>query len=279
MTYQEQLKVQQLNKEIIDEIINTVDKNDFIDFYKLHNRSETKERFGIRTDKQLVKILQIFNYDFSFKKNLNKGKPAKRSHESYIAGGKKSAVTQKQHWQEKSAEEKTAWAIKQSVAHLTSPSFKDKITLSNRAYRDSLTDEQRTAMDKARSESMKAYWNNLSDEEKNNLIVKNNGQSKAYSQRDSKPNLLFKSKLEAHGLVEDIDFKREVSYDRKLFDFVLWDKIAVEIDPTFTHNATWTPFEYGKPLEKTYHKIKSEIADKYGIRCVHIFDWDDQNKI
>ena len=32
-------------------------------------------------------------------------------------------------------------------------------------------------------------------------------------------------------------------------------------------------------LDPTYHKDKSAVASKYGYRCVHVFDWDDQDKI
>jgi hypothetical protein len=60
--------------------------------------------YNIRTVKQLTKILKHFNYDFSFKKALNKGKPATRSHESYINGGKKSSKTQKTAWENKTDE-------------------------------------------------------------------------------------------------------------------------------------------------------------------------------
>ena len=32
-------------------------------------------------------------------------------------------------------------------------------------------------------------------------------------------------------------------------------------------------------LDKTYHRDKTAIAEKYGYRCIHIFDWDDPDKI
>ena len=126
MTYEEQLNIEQQNKETFNFITTNIPAADFIDFYKTHNQQETLDFYSIRNTKQLRKLLEYFKYDFSFKKALNKGKPATRSHESYLAGGKKSSETQKTNWANKSEEEKEAWSIKQSLAHLNSPTFKIK---------------------------------------------------------------------------------------------------------------------------------------------------------
>src|SRR5574344_2019638 len=32
-------------------------------------------------------------------------------------------------------------------------------------------------------------------------------------------------------------------------------------------------------LEKNYHKLKSECAEINGFRCIHVWDWDDKDKI
>ena len=42
---------------------------------------------------------------------------------------------------------------------------------------------------------------------------------------------------------------------KKFFDFKVGETL-IEINPTFTHNSTFTPFEYNKPLAKIYHKTK-----------------------
>lgn len=228
MTYDEQLQIEKVNKEIIENIISTIPPEEFINYYLVHNQKETCEQYELRNIKQLTKILKIFNYDFStHKPSKFKGKTAARDHESYVAGGKKSSNTQKQHWQEKSEDEKKAWAIKQSIAHLNSPTFKDKIAASNRAYRASLSEEERQIMDKARSKSMKAYWDGLTEEEKQKVLAARFISGNTYNCKDSKPNLAFKQKLEDAGLAEHVDFKREVCLDRKSFDFVLYDRIAV----------------------------------------------------
>lgn len=274
MTYEEQLKIEQLHQETFEYITNNIPAEEFIEYYKTHNQKETLHNYNIRTTKQLAKILKHFNYDFSFKKSLNKGKPASRSHESYVEGGKKSSITQKRNWELKSEEEKEAWAVKQSLAHLNSPTFKYKIAMSNRAYRNSLSDEERARQDQMRRESMKAWWESLSEEEKE--AVQNNRfrNGRCYHSKDSGPNSKFQKALEAL----DISFSREFCLDHKTFDFKINDTL-VEINPTFTHNATFFPLGNQRCLEKNYHRDKTLIAEKHGYRCIHIFDWDDQNKI
>ena len=153
MTYEEQLKIEQQNKEILA----SLDGEALIEFYKTHNRKETKEKFGIRTDKQLVKALTIFGYDFSIKKALNKGKPSTRSHESYIEGGKKSAATQQKHWEEKSDEEKDAWSKLQIAAH-SSEETRQKISLANQRYQASLTPEQKEEIRRRKRSINRAVW-------------------------------------------------------------------------------------------------------------------------
>lgn len=156
--YAKQLEIEKLNKIIIDSILNSISAEDFIDFYLHHNQKETLERFGLRTTKQLTKVLKLFNYDFSKPKPSKfKGKTAVRSHESYLAGGKKSAETQKQNWQNKSEEEKEAWSKKQAEAH-RSDDFKQKIKQINIDYQANLTAEQKAEKALKKSIANKATW-------------------------------------------------------------------------------------------------------------------------
>lgn len=272
--YNKQLEIEKLNKNIIQNILDTVKPTDFIEFYLYHNQKETMAEYGLRTTKQLVKVLKLFNYDFSKPKPSKfKGKAAARSHESYLLGGKKSSTTQKANWEAKTEDEKEAWSIKQSLAHSNS-GYAEKKATSNKAYRASLTPEERARQDQMRSESMKAWWESLSADEKDAVMQKRFENGKSYNQKDSGPNLAFKKLLEDNNLT----FEREYCLDKKFFDFNV-NGILVEINPTFTHNSTYTPFEYNKPIAKNYHKLKSEIATKYNFRCIHIFDWDNKNKI
>ena len=62
------------------------------------------------------------------------------------------------------------------------------------------------------------------------------------------------------------------SYDLKLNDTV------IDINPTFTHTTETMPRNYGHK-STTYHMQKSIAAEQAGFRCIHIWDWDDPNKV
>lgn len=173
--YAKQLEIEKLNKDIINNILNSVSAEDFISFYLYHNQKETIEHFGLRTVKQLTKILKLFNYDFSKPKPSRfKSKAAVRSHESYLAGGQKSAKTQKQNWQNKSEEEKEAWSKKQTEAH-SSADFKQKIKQININYQANLTAEQKAEKALKKSMANKATW----DKNKKEILEKTYGTKKA----------------------------------------------------------------------------------------------------
>lgn len=89
----------------------------------------------------------------------------------------------------------------------------------------------------------------------------------------SKINLKFAELLNNN----KIPYKMEKRIEVKSYDFELLDRsILIEIDPSFTHSTFDT--RYGG-IDKSYHIDKSQLASKYGYRCIHIFDWDDNYKI
>ena len=88
---------------------------------------------------------------------------------------------------------------------------------------------------------------------------------------NTKPNLDFAKLLDNN----KIQYTREFVLNGKSYDFKV-DNILIEIDPTSTHNSTWSPFtDNHAGLDKLYHKNKSDIANANGYRCIHIFDWDN----
>lgn len=89
---------------------------------------------------------------------------------------------------------------------------------------------------------------------------------------NSKPNQKFKELLTLHGL----NYSQEFSIDTYSYDFKVGD-ILIEIDPAPTHNSTFGIF--GNPLSFDYHTNKTLTAKKHGFRCIHIFDWDDSEKV
>lgn len=91
---------------------------------------------------------------------------------------------------------------------------------------------------------------------------------------DSYPNKNFASKLQSFGL----EFEREYKLLSKIYDFRVANTL-VEINPSSTHNINWVPWDTSNGIDKKYHYNKSRLAEEHNFRCIHIFDWDDQNKI
>lgn len=101
----------------------------------------------------------------------------------------------------------------------------------------------------------------------------------ANSSMHSKINQQFANVLEEN----NIDFTIEFPICNKLFDFKIGN-ILIEINPTYTHNSTQPAiFRNSKhqhqKTDKNYHIDKSKLAQENGYFCIHIWDWDDKNKI
>ena len=72
------------------------------------------------------------------------------------------------------------------------------------------------------------------------------------------------------------------SFERRLgnmsFDICIEDnKTVIELNPSYTHSTVTN--HWNQSVNKQYHKSKSEVAQANGYRCVHIFDWDNPDKI
>ena len=81
--------------------------------------------------------------------------------------------------------------------------------------------------------------------------------------------------------INNIQYTQEFVLENKSYDFKIGD-ILVEINPTYTHNSTKAPYfknHEQTPKDPNYHLDKSLLANRYGFRCIHIFDNDDWNKI
>ena len=194
-----------------------------------------------------------------------------RTHESYLAGGKKSAQTQKKNWANKSDKELNDWKEKMSLSHRTDR-FRSIKAIQNASYHSSLSAEENDRQNAMRREAMKKWWSQFSQDERRDMMNKRFDGGAGFHSADSKPNLSFKKLLEDSG----IEFSREFRLSNYSYDFKVGN-VLIEIDPTVTHNALWSP--YGNPISKTYHRDKSLCAKEHGFRCIHVFDWDDTAKI
>lgn len=96
----------------------------------------------------------------------------------------------------------------------------------------------------------------------------------------SNPNKKFSNELTNNNIDNELEFKiSNYSYDIHILN----TNILIEINPTYTHNSTVIPKfsnnQHGKLLDKNYHLNKTKLAEENGYRCIHIFDWDDKEKI
>lgn len=100
---------------------------------------------------------------------------------------------------------------------------------------------------------------------------------KAAKRRVSKVNKKFHEFLNENNVYNELEFIVEnLGYDLRA------DNILIEIDPWVTHNVTIGPSFGGKEIEPRpieYHINKTMKAREHGYNCIHIFDWDDWNKI
>lgn len=97
----------------------------------------------------------------------------------------------------------------------------------------------------------------------------------AKPQRISKLNKKFQQYLAEN----NIESTLEVNIENKFFDLYIPScKTVVEIDPSYTHNTEGcNHFNHKIPLD--YHISKTHIAMQNGYRCIHVFDWDDWDKV
>lgn len=90
---------------------------------------------------------------------------------------------------------------------------------------------------------------------------------------------------------EILDVLKNISEDIKIIhndrkqiapyelDFFLPDyNIAIECNPTFTHNSTIKPFTESEIISYKYHQMKSKLCEEKGIFLFHIFGYEWSNK-
>lgn len=96
---------------------------------------------------------------------------------------------------------------------------------------------------------------------------------KAATASQSKPNTMWEQFLQN----SNIKYSREFVIGHKSYDFKI-DNILLEINPSATHNSTWG-IKGKPPIDKNYHKDKSQLAKDGGYQCICVWDWDDEQKV
>ena len=94
-----------------------------------------------------------------------------------------------------------------------------------------------------------------------------------YKGNDSSYNRSFAKLLDDVGIV----YEREFLLEKYSYDFKVGNTL-IEINPTATHNTYFSP--YGKNrIDANYHRDKSKLAKDSGYDVIHVFDWDDVDKV
>lgn len=95
-----------------------------------------------------------------------------------------------------------------------------------------------------------------------------------YRNKVSKINIEFAEYCRSIGI--SVEYERYIQ--GKSYDIDLNDRnIVIEIDPSYTHSYKKT--HWGTSVNKDYNLSKTLIAKENGLRCIHIWDWDNSYKI
>lgn len=143
----------------INSLIKVISKQELFNYYVLdnHQYNETVEHFKIQPQGLLHSLLKYYNIKKPRKLISQSRRSLGRDHESYLKGGKKSMLTQKNNWANKSEDEKIAWSKKQQLAH-SSSSFKTLISKINKDYQKNLDSKLKASRDAKRKISCKKVW-------------------------------------------------------------------------------------------------------------------------
>ena len=77
--------------------------------------------------------------------------------------------------------------------------------------------------------------------------------------------------------INNITYEREFLLQKYSYDFKVGNTL-IEIDPTATHNTYFSPYG-GNRIDVNYHRDKTKLAKDNGYSVIHIFEWDDINKV
>lgn len=193
----------------VDLLKEKISKEAIIDYYikQNHNFEETYRWLNISRNE--LKIL-INYYNICKSKSLIMDKVRnKRTHESYIEGGKKSSETQKKYWNSKSTEDLEIWKIKCRDAQLKM-SGEQKFKKLDKYFKtmSAKSSEEITQINNRRSISCRKTWSNPElIEKQHQTLLKNNESRKSqfksigeeklyYFLIESYPNLKYNSKID-----------------------------------------------------------------------------------
>ena len=235
----------------LEVLLNKVDETKFKNYYADHTINETMAKFHI-SRKSIKKLFELFNII------PRTGKEAR-------AQGIKNYLSNPNNKNARNEKIKSTMLEKYGVeyaAQLSDFENKKKKTIFER-YGVEYPLQNKELLEKASNTCLEKYgvaYPCLRDE----ANVRG---------RNSKPNKEFANLL----TINNILFTTEFNIGKFGYDFKVGD-ILIEINPTATHNSTWGIFDCA-PTKINYHQLKSNLAMENGFQCIHVWDWDDKEKI
>ena len=77
--------------------------------------------------------------------------------------------------------------------------------------------------------------------------------------------------------INNITYEREFLLQKYSYDFKVGNTL-IEVDPAATHNTYFSPYGDNR-IDVNYHRDKTRLAKDSGYNVIHIFEWDDINKV
>ena len=90
---------------------------------------------------------------------------------------------------------------------------------------------------------------------------------------DSSYNRSFAELLDINNII----YEREFLLQKYSYDFKVGNTL-IEVDPAATHNTYFSPYGDNR-IDVNYHRDKTRLAKDNGYNVIHIFEWDDINKV
>ena len=246
---------------------------------KVSELAKDKDYIAARTAKAKQTNLERYGVENPFQAEVFKQKSRETKLEKYGDENYNNSEQIKQTYHNKSLEEKINISSKRSktmkkvISSRTPEEWKKiklKLSLAQKAIWENFSEEERAELINKFSIGQKNRWENMTEEEKSNII------NKSLNNRDMLPRIISKINRKWATILNTDIFEKNIgkySYDLQK------DNTLIEIDPTYTHNNLLTTYYGSMPRNKLYHYNKSMIAKEAGYECIHIFDWDDENKI
>ena len=184
----------------IEELIKLYSRDDINNIYIVQNKklTEAPNILGI-SSKDFRKLLKYYQ----IKKDLKlarKNNTYKRTHEESVAIGKKSALTQRNNWINKTEKEKQNWIIRCREIQLNlSDEVKARKKELFQAYWYNLSEEEKQKINNKRSIACRGVWENPNTLKKQKETYKNNREMKGVQEcRSNAEQQLYNTLIEVY---------------------------------------------------------------------------------